>query len=154
MSGCCLVIIYTESIIINFRLSREIRGEQIRLCYTHRVSGVDNSYPLLHSSKGLSRGTLKVCCILYTDVTTTYCEFYVYSLYFFIVFWCQLSCYVLVRTWSGSSIPLSPTFIHPSQSSTKSCLPHNKCSDDVSCLPVYSMYTFGTDSVQQLCSQF
>lgn len=56
----------------------------------------------------------------------------------------------------GQSYPTSPTFIYPSHSSTKSFHPHSKCSDELSCLLVCSVYTFDTDAFkkqpQQLCS--
>lgn len=55
-------------------------------------------------------------------------------------------CRVLVRTCFGLSRPTSPTFIHPSHSSTTSFLPHSKCSN---VLLVYSMHTFDICAMQK-----
>ena len=38
---------------------------------------------------------------------------------------------------------------HPPQSSTRSFLPHSKCSDEASCLPVLSLYIFDLDACRQ-----
>lgn len=70
-------------------------------------------------------------------------------------FWCKPS-FALEGTCFGLCNLTSPTFIHPSHSSTTSFLPHSKCSDEVSCLLIYSMCTFDIwrlQNTQQLQQQ-
>lgn len=87
--------------------------------------------------------------------STSHSEFHSLSFYVFIVFWCKPS-FALEGTCFGLCNLTSPTFIHPSHSSTTSFLPHSKCSDEVSCLLIYSMCTFDIwrlQNTQQLQQQ-
>lgn len=56
-------------------------------------------------------------------------------------FWSKPSS-ALEATCFGLRNPTTSTFVHPSHSSATSFLPHSKCSDEVSCLLIYSMQTF------------
>lgn len=84
-------------------------------------------------------------CCYHTSVGPDWAPFQLLQLATFFFFFISIAIFDTERPLRrrrrvfGLCNPTTSTFMHPSHSSTTSFLPHSKCSDEVSCLLIYSV---------------